>query len=56
MEALGGRSADPVVFYRLQKEFFEEGAAAFKQGGRTTIETDYCGPQRLSSLLEPVSG
>ena len=25
----------PTVFYRWQKEFFENGAAAFQQGGRT---------------------
>jgi transposase len=29
----------PTVFYRWQKEFFENGAAAFQQRGRVTDET-----------------
>ena len=30
----------PTVFYRWQKEFFENGAAAFEQNGRPTIPPD----------------
>ena len=30
----------PTVFYRWQKEFFENGAAAFQQRGRTNHQPD----------------
>jgi transposase len=49
-EAFGGRSAisdlcdelglQPTVFYRWQKEFFENGAAAFQQRGRTNHQAE----------------
>src|SRR5215470_18262281 len=34
------RGLQPTVFYRWQKEFFENGAAAFQQKGRTNHQLD----------------
>jgi transposase len=34
------RGLQPTVFYRWQKEFFENGAAAFQQRGRTNHQPE----------------
>jgi transposase-like protein len=34
------RGLQPTVFYRWQKEFFENGAAAFQQRGRTNHQAE----------------
>jgi transposase len=34
------RGLQPTVFYRWQKEFFENGAAAFQQKGRTNHQPE----------------
>ncbi len=40
----------PTVFYRWQKEFFENGAAAFQQRGRTNHQADR--DQKLEAARE----
>jgi hypothetical protein len=36
-----GRLCSPTVFYRWQKEFFENGAAAFEQKARPNHSADH---------------
>ena len=45
----------PTVFYRWQKEFFENGAAAFQQRGRTQPSAR-TGTNRLSGEEDPDEG
>jgi len=42
----------PTVFYRLQKEFFENGAAAFEQKART-ISPSRSGSRNLERRSRP---
>ena len=41
----------PTVFYRWQKEFFENGAAAFQQGGRNSHQPEQ---ERIAYLEKKV--
>jgi transposase len=41
----------PTVFYRWQKEFFENGAAAFQQRGRTNHQTEQ---ERIAHLEKKI--
>ena len=45
----------PTVFYRWQKEFFENGAAAFQQSG-TDQPSGRTGTNRLSGEEDPDEG
>ena len=43
----------PTVFYRWQKEFFENGAAAFQQRGRTNHQAEQ---ERIAHLVAGAGG
>jgi len=45
----------PTVFYRWQKEFFENGAAAFQQRGRSNHQVEK-GTNRPSGKEDPDEG
>jgi transposase len=42
----------PTIFYRWQKEFFENGAAAFQQRGRTNHQPEQ---ERIAYLELPIA-
>jgi transposase-like protein len=45
------RGLQPTVFYRWQKEFFENGAAAFQQRGRTSRQPEQ---ERIAYLEQKI--
>jgi len=45
------RGLQPTVFYRWQKEFFENGAAAFQQRGRTNQQLEQ---ERIAYLEQKI--